>query len=312
MLIQSSQTNLALGSEVIFTLTFDKSDTDKANELFERLWQTTYQFERRFSRFLPTSELSTFNKAAGLRTPLSLEFAEILTVAKQLSERTNGLFNPFVLPALQRAGYTKSFAEGYADDIHDDHSFKQVVTIDKLEIGDNWASIPYGTALDLGGCGKGYLADILANNMPNDWVKGFWLSVGGDVVGEGLDVDQKPWDVAIYNTGKTHDWHIPTFGKRFAIATSGTSERKGAGWHHIIDPVTQKPAKSDIATATICAESGVEADVLASCVIIIGSKKASAFLKKGGVRAALIRTSDHVARDIVFGDSIHKKAGLYA
>lgn len=312
MLLQSSQTNLALGSEVIFTFAYDSSDTERANQLFEQLWQATYRFEQRFSRFLPDSELSTFNRSAGLKMPISAEFAEILKVAKKLSKRTNELFNPFVLPALQRAGYTKSFAEGYTNDSHDDHSTKQVVTIDMLEIGNGWATIPYGTAIDLGGCGKGYLADILANSVPNDWVKGFWLSIGGDIVGEGYDASHKPWEVSIYGNTDSKKWYIATSGKRFAVATSGISERKGADWHHIIDPATQKPAMSDISTVTVLTKSGVEADVLASCAIILGTNRAVNFLKINNANSAFVRPVKENAHNIIFGEAIHQQVGNYA
>ena len=188
MLKQYFQTKLALGSDVTLVVVGSEPEA-VADELFTSLWHTIYRFERQFSRFIPMSELSAFNRSAGVKTPVTAEFRAILLVAKKLGEQTNGLYNPFILPALQRAGYTKSFVSEYANDSQDDYSKLTVVSLDCLQIGDDWASIPYGTAIDLGGCGKGYLADLLADNEIPEWVKGYWFSIGGDVVGEGESDD---------------------------------------------------------------------------------------------------------------------------
>ncbi len=295
MLKQFSQTNLALGSDVTLTVVCEAAET-RVDDLFKQLWQVIYRFERQFSRFLPQSELSVFNRSAGLKQPITPEFRDILQVARQLSQETDGLFNPFVLPALQRAGYTKSFAEGYGNDRHDDHSARQVVPPDELELGEAWAAIPFGTALDLGGCGKGYLADRLADHFVPDWVHGFWFSMGGDVVGAGHDDTDQPWTVSIYSDvelGTDSPWSIRTSSGKFAAATSSTGVRAGTQngkpWHHIIDPRTQAPAVSDLNLATVYTPSAVRADVLASCAIILGSQAAVPFLKARGVDAALLQ-----------------------
>ncbi len=317
MLKHYSQTNLALGSEVVLTIVCDDSDSKHAYELLEKLWLSVYQFERRFSRFLPNSELSLFNRSAGCKIPISSEFNEILRASKQMSKKTAGLYNPFVLPALQRAGYTQSFAEGYSNDQHDNYSAYQVVEHTLLELEGSFAMIPYGTAIDLGGCGKGFLADQLAAMAHHAWIVGYWFSVGGDIVGEGFDIDNSPWRISVFNTFELEqvgNWVINTSGQQFAVATSGTSERKGHNWHHIIDPRTQKPATSDISQATVYSTTGIEADVLASCAIILGTAEGTKLLKKCEVQAALMKgaSPDGEFIEKSFGKALNKKVGQYA
>jgi thiamine biosynthesis lipoprotein len=310
------QTNLALGSETTLMLVCEATP-DQTDMVFARLWRSIYDFERKFSRFLPQSELSIFNRKAGLKQPISAEFRDMLVVAKQLSQETDGLFNPFVLPALQRAGYTKSFAEGYTADTHDDYTTRNVVAASQLEIGDTWASIPFGAAIDLGGCGKGYLADQLADNLVPEWVDGYWFSMGGDIVGAGIDETNEPWSVAIHSAFEPKEdspWQVQTSGGRFAVATSGTQVRKGnnngKGWHHIIDPRTSEPAVSDLSVATVYTPSAVRADVLASCAIILGSEAATPFLHKLDAKSALLQGSDGQGKRIetTFGPAMQKKS----
>jgi len=293
-----SQTKLALGGDVLLALVTDISFA-KAEKIFNKLWLEVYKFEKRFSRFLPSSELSEFNRQAGLKLFISPEFNELLKAAKAFGHETNGLYNPFILPALQRAGYKQSAARGYENDPQEDYSKKRVVSIDKLTIGDCWATIPYGTAIDMGGCGKGFLADKLVEILNKDSIKGYWLSLGGDVVTKGYDQDGRNITISIQNAENltaNSNYLVVCPKELMAVATSGTFRRnnqtQAKRWHHIIDPVTLKPAVTDIRLATVCAGKAVRADVLASCAVILGSQKAPAFLKKHGVTSALLQGVD--------------------
>ena len=314
LLRRLSQTKLALGSDVTLAIVTDMSD-DLADKLFVALWRQVYLFERRFSRFLLSSELTTFNRATGLKNPISSEFKELLMVAKQFGIETGGLYNPFVTPALQNAGYKKSALPGYENDKQIDYSNRRVVANEKLEIGDTWALMPYNTAIDLGGIGKGYLADKIGEILHKFSVQGYWLSFGGDISTFGMDENGNNITLDIQNANNlnfTTNWIINCPTNNFAIATSGAMKRVNqeddGDWHHIIDPATLKPAKSDIKMATVCADTVTRADVLASCAIILGSKKAPAFLKKHGVKSALLQCIDEngVLFEKKFGSNISK------
>lgn len=312
-----TKTQQALGGDVSLTLVV-KATPEATDLLFDKLWQQVYLFERRFSRFMPMSELSIFNRAAGLKTPVSPEFKKLLIDAKALGVKTDGLYNPFILPALQRAGYRQSAAPGYEDDPQEDHSLKQVVAVEHLTIGDTWASIPHGTAIDLGGCGKGYLADQLGLSLRSQaGIEGYWLSLGGDIATWGHDELGNNITLGIQNAedlSSDTDWVINCPLSHTGIATSGTFNRHNQNtdqaWHHIINPTNLKPAITDIRLATVCAKSATEADVLASCAVILGSKKAPAFLKKSGVKSALLQCVNKAGEniEIQFGTMIKKSS----
>lgn len=293
-----SQTKTALGGNTTLAIVTDMND-ESAKALFGQLWKQLFRFERRFSRFIPLSELMTFNRIAGLKTPVTPEFLQLLTAAKRIGVKTGGLYNPFITPALHRAGYIQSALTGHENDRQIDYSDRVVAGIDELEIGNNWVRIPYRTALDLGGCGKGYIADQLAKTLDTTaGVQSYWLSLGGDIAVCGHDQNDNNIyiDVQNANLNQPSEWVIECKGDYCGIATSGTFKRPSQddkkAWHHIIDPSTMKPAETDIRLATVCANSVFEADVLASCAIILGSSRAPAFLKKHGVTSALLQCVD--------------------
>lgn len=305
MLTKYYETKQALGGDVTITVVADTNQS--TGDLFNQLWKEVYLFERKFSRFLPGSELSRFNRQAGIRQIISSDFKNLLGASLKMSKLSGGVYNPFILPALQRAGYKNSAMPGYENDVVDDHSTKKVVTIDKLELKENTATIPYGTALDMGGCGKGFLADRLADILDKLKLTGYWLSLSGDMVVAGFDDNLKPWQVKI-QSADSHNQYIDLIiennGSRLAVATSGTFKRQNQGtnhkWHHLIDPRTGKPAMTDILLATVVDYSCLNADVLASCAAIVGSHEANEYLVKRRVVAACIQTKNKTINK--FGD----------
>lgn len=309
-----SQTNIALGSDVTLSFVTDIPDI-KINELFAKLWKYIYTFERKFSRFIPMSELTILNRSAGIKNKIGADLKDILIESKSFGIETKGLYNPFITPALQLAGYKKSALSGYENDIQIDYTDRKVVDVDKLEIGDDWAQIPYKTAVDLGGIGKGYLADKIGKILNTYNIVGCWVSFGGDIFTSGLDENKNRILVDIQSSNDlnfTTDFIIECPTGDFAIATSGSIKRNEQkdlkDWHHIIDPATLKPAMTDIRLATVCSDTTTRADVMASCAVILGSRKAPAFLKKHGIESALLQCIDEngVQFNKVFGPHIKK------
>ena len=282
----------ALGSDAILTVTGD--DAASIQTQFALLWRQVDVFESRFSRFIGTSELVHFNQVAGTKVSCSLEFINILKAAKHWSQATGGVFNPFVLPVLEAAGYdhslTTQLPAPYA------RGATRLAQPDELEIGENWARIPADTAIDLGGIGKGYLLDQLADTVERT-VENYWLSFGGDIVGRGLNIDSMPWHMSVEdaaNQERSITYTDMSTAGRWAIATSGTNRRfgvhDGKPWNHLIDPKTSSPSESDVVTATIVANSATAADVLASVVAIVGSREGAQVLSRHSIDTSYIQT----------------------
>jgi len=185
----------------------------------------------------------------------------------------------------------------HADDVSDDFSLRSVVAHDELELGGDWGRIPYGTAIDLGGCGKGFIADKLAAIVEDiPWVSGYWFSLGGDIICKGLDESGVPWRVGI-ESADTENTNVVanaiTTGERTAVATSAITARIGhkdnVAWHHIINPKTLQPATTDLIGASIMSQSALSADVLATCAIIEGGRKAQNYLKRYKIQGILLQ-----------------------
>ncbi len=288
------QSGNAVGSDIAITLLTSKNQADL---IFKELWVMIHGFEKRFSRFIVDSELSKFNRNAGSFVDISQQFSEVLKACIDQANRTDGLFNPFQLPALQKSGYKGSWPNvNYIAKNIDFSEKKSNITINDLVLQNNKAKIPKNSAIDLGGIGKGYLLDELSAFLDNKGIENYWISLGGDIICNGQDIDSRNWIVgvndALDNRGIISQIENKK-SKKFAIATSGTTKRKGKNWHHIIDPQTSKPAITDILTATVVGGSAIEADINAKAIVIVGSKKCAQYIKTKQVIGALVQISDN-------------------
>ena len=268
-----------LGSNCLVTLNME--DELKAKKVLQSLRRKIVKFEKKFSRFLPESEVVRFNLNQNSSRKVSYEFLEILKLCLKMSKKTDHIFNPFILPALQKAAYVGSWPNVGDFVSQTNFSTKNVCQVKDIKIKQNLVYLPPNCAIDLGGIGKGYLLDNLGDDLRTSGVDNFWLSFGGDILVSGSDTNRTGWQISIQKAQEPLDQIdlIETEGRTLGIATSGITKRQGSCWHHLIDPHTLKPAMTDVLTATVVAKNALEADVLAKTLVILGSKKAEIFIE---------------------------------
>src|SRR2546422_4826623 len=223
-----------------------------------------HEMHDRLTRFAPTSELSRFNASAGAWVDVSPLLESLLRECLRANEISGGLVNAAVLPALLAAGYTRTFSEGPTAVTASvvPPSLPQV-----LEVRTGSARLRQGASIDLGGIAKGWLADRLAADLgPNSLV-----NLCGDLFARGDGETGDGWPVGM--GGKT------VLLRDMGAATSGTRKRSwGPDLHHLIDPRTGLPSRSDLAEASVIARSGADAEIFAKTALLLGSTGAEAYL----------------------------------
>jgi FAD:protein FMN transferase len=237
--------------------------------------------ERTFSRFRTDSELSRLNQADG-PVVVSATMFQALQRARAYWEMTAGWFDPMICPALVAAGYDQSFAPGLLDRgeqlcvLPRRRSFADVL----LDSDSRTVILATRTSLDFGGFIKGWAVDAAAAGLPELGA----VDAGGDAVVRGSGVDGRGWLVDVEDpfapggvllTLRLHDQ---------AVATSGPNRRR---WrvgnrvaHHLIDPHTRKPARTDLAQVTVVAPFAELADVLAKTAFLRGYAQGRQFLSE--------------------------------
>lgn len=246
------------------------------------------QTERRFSRFLPGSEVSQLNRADD-PTTVSAELLELLLRARAHSIDTQGIFEPAVGTAMRASGYDRSFSPGGLDLDAPPHAAPSA-RVAMLEIDEEHRRVrrPPHVEVDLGGFLKGLTADRAAALASGAVI----VDAGGDAVLRGAPPGDHGWTVEIEDP---HD-QARTIGTMVvrdqAVATSAANRRRwrrgGQTMHHLIDPRTHAPAHTDLAQATVLAPTAELADVMAKVAFVLGAERAARELTRRGLSAVLV------------------------
>jgi thiamine biosynthesis lipoprotein len=254
--------------------------------------QATKQFidecEQRFSRFLPASEVSELNRSAGEWLQVSPELMDMLKLSVKYFRETEGSFDPSILPDLKRVGYDRSMDEirtqGAKTSVPASQSipklaFKEI----SLDPAHKRVRLPRGMEIDLGGIAKGWIVEKAASVL-HQYTPVCGVSAGGDILFIGKPSDGMDWDVYLEDPRDPSQMlaqlHIPSG----AVATSSVMKRS---WmqgnnlrHHLIDPRTGEPAKTEWLSVTVICPNIIAADVLAKAILIGGPDTAVNLLQR--------------------------------
>ncbi len=243
----------AMGTDV--ELLLDAPDGERARRALDRAEAEFERLEQVLSRFRPDSELSLLNRA-GRSLSASPDLVRVVELALAAREATGGRFDPTVHDALVAAGYDRTFEEVPAD--APAGADRGVRCGGAVHVDGQAIELSPGVRLDLGGIGKGYAVDRVAELLA---IAGPCLvNAGGD-----LAVRGGSWPVGVTD-GLTLEL------SRGGMATSGRDRRRwvrdGEELHHLIDPSTGRPAESALVRVTVVADSAADAEVLAKAAFL--------------------------------------------
>ena len=264
-------------------------------DLAQRARDRIAELERRWSRFIESSEVSTLNRYAGAPVKVSSETAELVERAIDAWRITGGLFDPTVLGAVVRAGYDRSFESLGAATRAGSSDLE--LGAGGIEILDNIVRLPQGTGFDPGGVGKGLAADIVTEELVGAGARGVCVNLGGDVRVSGANPRGEAWTVAV-----DHPWCAEPIARLGmaggAAATSTTLRRRwtvgGEARHHLIDPNTGKPSTSDLTFVTVVTGHAWAAEILAKSVLLRGTPNHFDGVAHRGAEALAIDHHGHV------------------
>jgi thiamine biosynthesis lipoprotein len=243
--------------------------------------------ERRFSRFIDTSELSQLNRSAGEWTAVSDDLLDMLQQSLHFYNETRGLFDPSILPDLKSAGYDKSMDEirknGVSTHIASKRTPRPALSEMEFDLPEKRVRLPRGMEIDLGGIAKGWIVDKAAELL-STYSSNCAVSAGGDIRFIGYPMGLLNWQVEV------EDPHDPTQTAAVlhvgegAVVTSSITKRRwtqsGRIRHHLINPRTGEPAESIWSSVTVIAPDILVAEVYAKALLIGGEKEIELLIER--------------------------------
>jgi FAD:protein FMN transferase len=260
-----------------------------ARVLLARARAEIHAFEACASRFRPDSELCALNADPRHAVPASSRLRAAVAAALWAARESGGLVDPCLLDELEAAGYDRSFARrrdecrlmrpmGASDDIraarpHPAARWRLVSVDDRRGLVER----PRGLRLDLGGSGKGHVADRVAGivGSAREWLvdAGGDLRVGGErEVRVAHPLREEPAAVLQLTDGAIATSSVV---RRSWRAASGTA-------HHLLDPATGRPAWTGLLSVTALAPTTLHAETLAKAALLSGPDGARRILARHG------------------------------
>jgi len=248
--------------------------------------------ERVLTRFNPASDLSRLNGARGEWLTVDVRLVAALRAAVDARRVTAGRFDPTILQPLVAAGYDRTFTELTNRPAWAVEGWRRGAGV-STDADSCRVRLEPGSAVDLGGIGKGFSATRALVAMRRAWptLSGGFADLGGDIAFFGRPADGDGWRVAVADP-RNPDGILATLQLNdCGIATSGRDRRRfgpGRSLHHLIDPVTGAPAVHGPLAVTVVARDATEAEALATAFAISGLDEVRRLVQERGVAALYV------------------------
>jgi thiamine biosynthesis lipoprotein len=251
-------------------------------------------FEGRFSRFLPTSELSLLNASAGRPVRVSPLMFDFVRLCLDLSERSGGVFDPTLLRELEALGYDRTFDDLIANYRPASPRTTRSSTSEDVRLDPTvrTVTLPAGIGIDSGGLGKGFAADRVAALLGDACL----VDCGGDIRLRGRPPGRPAWCIAVEDPFMPSQDLATLAVEDCGVATSSVLKRRwlsaGGLVHHLLDSRSGLPSGTDLAAVTVIAPTATMADFHGKVALLKGAREGRAYLEAESATEGLLVTME--------------------
>ena len=184
---------------------------------------------------------------------------------------------------------------------------QMTVDYSQLNINGNFVQLDNAEAwIDLGAIAKGYIADKIARFLTEQGITNALIDLGRDIFAIGSRSDGRAWRIGVAKPFDNNNEYVGVLEiTEASVVSSGIYERgfeeTGVWYHHILNPQTGMPVRSDVVSATVIAKSAVIGEGLSTIAVLAGSEKAPEILLQapGFIGAVLVLENGEV---VTLGD----------
>jgi len=248
----------------------------------EKVDQRLGEINHLMSTYDPESELSRFNRYKGDDWfAVSAETAHVVEFALKVAVDTRGAFDPTVGPVVNLWGFGPGKDRVLPPAEAEIAAARLLVGYAKLAVRvDPPALLKLQADLyvDLSAIAKGFAVDEISKLLVELGYVNSMVEIGGEVRTRGSKADESPWRIGVEkpdSRGRSLQKVYPLHDA--ALATSGDYrnffEYQGVRYSHTIDPATGQPVQHQLATVSVLANSCLEADALATALLVMGDRQ---------------------------------------
>jgi thiamine biosynthesis lipoprotein len=277
----------ALGTFV--TITIIHPDVNEAVSALRAGFDEIYRIHHLMNPHQQSSEVGILNRE-GYYEGVSGDTRHVIQRASSFSELLEGAFDITVLPLLElweeNVSKSKIPTDAEISERLELVNYRNILIEDK-----NISFRKRGMGITLAGIAKGYAVDKAIEALVQCNIRHALVNAGGDIRVIGGKGENIPWRIAIRDP--RYKTRIVTAVELYdqAIATSGTYRRS---FDDIINPKVGRPAQG-VLSSTVIAKTAMDADMLATCMFILGAEKGIELIGKlDGVKAFVIKNDGSI------------------
>ena len=229
------------------------------------------------------SEVGALNRE-GYYEEVSDDTRHVIQRANYFSERFEGAFDITVLPLLEL--WKENISKSRIPMDSEINQKLELVDYRKIFVeGRNIRFSKRGMGITLAGVAKGYAVDKAIEAIVRCNIRHALVNAGGDIRAIGGKDDNVPWRIAIRDPRDKNRIVTTLELCDQAIATSGTYRRS---FGDILNPKVGRPAQG-VLSSTVIARTAMDADILATCMFVLGAEKGKELIgMSDGVKAFII------------------------
>ena len=264
-----------------FPLTNDSIEIEENYELIEKILRNINQ---QMSTYIPTSEISEFNKMQSTNLfRISYDFEKVLEQSFKYYDLSKGQYDITVMPLVNLWGFGPDIFESPPSSAEID-SVMAFVGQNLIEFdGDIISKKDPRVQIDLSSIAKGYAVDKIFNALNK--YEDLFVEIGGEIRTKSKIKD---WKIGI-NTPSIRNFkndieHVISLNNA-SIATSGNYRNyyviDKKFYHHEINPKTGYPISSNLGSVSIISnESCLDADALSTMFYVTDKQLSSEIIEE--------------------------------
>lgn len=232
-------------------------DSPLSEKLKRKILKKTDEFEIQFSRFKPNTQVVQFRNAQAGTYTISNEFAKLLEPHQELKHLTQNAFDPAVGGLLEQAGYDAEYS-------FKTNSELSSYTVPTWELKGQTLSISGPIVFDIGGIGKGFWIDQVAQELEQAGHSHYLVDGGRDIFAT-TKTNGEGWNIALEYPGKPQLIIGTYLLKNQGLAASDTVQRRWGDWNHLVDIENKQPQNKVLGCVAV-AKSALAADQMTSAL----------------------------------------------
>ena len=254
-----------------------ESNSSKIKQSIDSIFEVV---NNSMSTYRSNSIISKVNQS---QNPVKVDshFTEVFKKSKDIWKLSNGYFDPTA------GSIVNLYGMGPNNKIQSINEYKidsvmQYVGLDKVYLNQQnfIVKTDENVYIDFNAIAKGYSVDLIKNLLININSNNFLIEVGGELITMGVNEKNKKWKVAIQNPVDLNSYYSEITLDGMSLATSGNYRKfridseTGVRYAHIVNPINGQSMSNNILSASVIANSCIEADAWATSLMLMDPMEA--------------------------------------